>query len=427
MMNFEYRTDQRWGHYSRLMGVQASSREAMIQPIMFQLKSWSRGSFQRPPILYSVFTLLLLLPLLRHGLVAQTLKTQPGSQQDSAGLVRAKRLMRNLDKDENGKFEKSENPAAWRRYRNLDSNKDGVLTIGELEKYRDAYLETGGPRSLNVVYKQVGQQQLHLDLYYPVNQQKSIRNVPVVIYTHGGGWAAGSKQGAAKGSFKSVFLKLLDQGFAIASVNYRLCKKGSGVTMRDCVIDSKDAVRYLAKHSQSLKLDRESFFVMGDSAGGQIAQMLLLTSPRSLTGDPDLASANYQIKAGISWYGPCDFEKMELFNHDDRADFRDRFANRILGSDTSNKLDRYREVSPINYLKKDSPPLLMIQGDQDTTIPVKHAYYMKQKADSIQAPVEIMIIKNAGHNWRKVDAETRPSRQAIIERTVQFFADHLSE
>ena len=67
----------------------------------------------------------------------------------------------------------------------------------------------------------------------------------------------------------------------------------------------------------------------------------------------------------------------------------------------------------------------MIQGDKDTTIPVKHAYHMKQKADAVKAPVEIMIIKNAGHNWRKVDAEIEPSREAIIERTVQFFVDHL--
>jgi len=82
---------------------------------------------------------------------------------------------------------------------------------------------------------------------------------------------------------------------------------------------------------------------------------------------------------------------MDLFNHDDRPNFIDRFANRILGSDSgpTDKLARYREVRPINYLSKDSPPLLMIQGDRDTTIPVKHAYYMKKKAAAVDAPVEI--------------------------------------
>tara|TARA_R110002072_G_scaffold302615_1_gene486850 strand:- start:139569 stop:140708 length:1140 start_codon:yes stop_codon:yes gene_type:complete len=349
-----------------------------------------------------------------------------GEEQDLAALVRATRTMRKIDKDGNGTFEKSEDPSVWRRYQKLDADRDGVLTIDEFLKDRGSHLETGGKCKLDIVYKTINQRVLRLDLYYPASdQQESLH--PVIIYTHGGGWAAGSKQGIANGSFKDVFQQLVEHGFAVASVDYRLCKPDSGITMRDCVVDSKDAVRYLSKNSHTLRLDPDRFFVMGDSAGGQIAQMLLLTSPESLPGDQELASATYHMQAGVSWYGPCDFEKTNLFNHDDRADFRDRFGARIVGLDIdpASKLERYREMSPIQYLRHDSPPLLMIQGDKDTTIPVKHAYYMKQKADAAKAPVEIMIIKNAGHNWRKVDADIDPSREAIVERTVQFFVDHL--
>lgn len=339
-------------------------------------------------------------------------------------LARATRIMAVVDKDKNGTFEKDEAPQAWKRYRRLDANRDEVLTLDELCKERSEFLETGGQRKRDVVYKTVGQRNLTLDLYYPTPQANGVDSShPVVFYTHGGGWAAGSKQGIARGSFKDVFLELVDAGFAVASVNYRLCKKDSGITMRDCVIDSKDAVRYLARHRESLKLDSDQFFVMGDSAGGHIAQMLLLSAPEALPGDEELAAMTYRMVAGVSWYGPCDFEKIDLFNHDDQVDFRDRFVARILGTDStpSDKLARYREVSPINYLSENSPPLLMIQGDKDTTIPVKHAYYMKQKADQVGAPVETMIIKNSGHNWRKVDAEIDPSREAIIQRTVEFF------
>ena len=268
---------------------------------------------------------------------------------------------------------------------------------------------------------------MKLDLYYPT--AKPSEKCPVIVFTHGGGWAAGNRYKAASGSFAIVFEQLIKEGFAVAPVTYRLAKKDSNVAMRDCVIDCKDAIRYLAKNSETLGIDPMRICVMGDSAGGHIAQMLLLASPEQLPGDPALAEVPYRMVAGVSWYGPCDFEKMELFNHDDRADFKDRFAARILGSDSgpTDKLARYREVSPINYLSKDSPPLLMIQGDKDTTIPVKHAHYMKQKANEVEAPVEIMIIKNSGHNWRKVDAEIEPSREAIIERTVKFFVQHLHQ
>ncbi len=287
------------------------------------------------------------------------------------------------------------------------------------------YLETGGQRKLEVLYKQASGQDLHLDLYYPTKNPAD--KFPVVIFTHGGGWAAGSRYKAAAGSFESVFLRLVKEGFAVAPVTYRLAKKDSNAAMRDCVIDCKDAIRFLSKNNRALKIDPMRVYVMGDSAGGHIAQILLLSSPESLPGDPTLAEVTYRMVAGVSWYGPCDFENTDLFNRDDRPDFRDRFGPRILGSDSGpqDKLTRYREMSPINYLTSTSPPLLMIQGDKDTTIPVKHAYYMQEKAKAIQAPVEILIVKNSGHNWRSVGADINPSRQVIVDRTVRFFVDHL--
>ena len=294
---------------------------------------------------------------------------------------------------------------------------------GTSRPQRAKYLDTGGERKLEVVYKAISGRDLKLDLYYPTARRS--KKCPVVVFTHGGGWAAGNRYKVASGSFAVVFKRLVNEGFAVAPVTYRLAKKESGVAMRDCVIDCKDAIRYLAKNSESLGIDPMRICVMGDSAGGHIAQMLLLTSPKQLPGDKALAEVSYQMLAGVSWYGPCDFENMDLFNHDDRPDFRDRFGPRILGSDSgpTDKLERYREVSPVNYLRSDSPPLLMIQGDKDTTIPVKHAHYMKQKANSIKAPVEVMIIRNSGHNWRRVDADIDPSREAIIERTVKFFVE----
>ncbi len=286
------------------------------------------------------------------------------------------------------------------------------------------YLETGGRRKLEVLYKRVSGKDLHLDLYYPTENRAA--KCPVVVFTHGGGWAAGNRYKAATGNFETVFLRLIKEGFAVAPVTYRLAKKDSNVAMRDCVVDCKDAIRYLSKHSESLGIDPMRVYVMGDSAGGHIAQMLLLSSPESLPGDPTLAKAAYRMAAGVSWYGPCDFEKTDLFNHDDRPDFRDRFGPRILGSDSGpqDKPARYREMSPINYLTPTSPPLLMIQGDKDTTIPVRHAYYMQEKAATIGAPVEILIVKNSGHNWRRVGADIEPSRQEIVDRTVRFFVDH---
>lgn len=131
--------------------------------------------------------------------------------------------------------------------------------------------------------------------------------------------------------------------------------------------------------------------------------------------------------AGVSWYGPCDFEKTELFNYDDRPEFRDRFGPRITSKKTKadEKLALYREMSPINYLEKWSAPLLIIQGDKDTTIPVKHAYYMNEKAKKIGADLTTIIVNNAGHNWRRVENDIDPNGEAIEKATIDFLVSHL--
>ena len=278
----------------------------------------------------------------------------------------------------------------------------------------------------DIVYKTTAAGELHLDLFYPAT--KLVGAYPLVVYTHGGGWAAGSKNKArGRSNIARTVRGLTEAGFCVAAVQYRLCKNGD-TSIRDCVTDSMDAVRYLTKQSEARHLDPTRVFTYGDSAGGQLAQMLLLTQPDDFPGAAELAGQRYTMLAGVSWYGPCDFEKTELFNHDGRAKFRDRFGPRVLKSDTppADKLRLYREVSPVNYLRKESPPLLMIQGNKDTTIPVHHAYYMQEKAKACAAPVELLIVKNAGHNWREVDAPIEPSRDKIIQRTVDFLVAELN-
>ncbi|WP_405575600.1 prolyl oligopeptidase family serine peptidase [Winogradskyella sp. Asnod2-B02-A] len=333
-----------------------------------------------------------------------------------------------LDVNKDGQFTEDDNKRLWKNLNKLlDSNGDALVSFEEFSANKQVpYLKTEGKRKLNVLYKVTEEEDLYLDIYYPKTSKEG-EKLPVVIYTHGGGWTTGSRHGAANASFKTVHTALLEKGFCVVSVSYRLWKKDGNTTMRDCVIDSKDAMRYLSKHSETLGIDANQFFSFGDSAGGQISQMLLLSSPETLKGDPDLASYKYNMVAGGSWYGPCDFEDISLFNHDDSPNFKDRFGARITKPDTKpkDKLALYKEMSPINYLEKNSAPLLMIQGDKDTTIPVNHAYYMAEKANEVGAPVTTLIVKNAGHNWRKVGADINPTRESIIKTTIDYFVSYL--
>jgi acetyl esterase/lipase len=344
--------------------------------------------------------------------------------QESYQEVYAKREIMRADKNGNGVLEKSEVKKRWEQLKAFDKDSDEVISLDEYPKKDIPYLDTQGKRNLNLMYKSTPEENLYLDIYYPSKQPEN-KTYPVVVYVHGGGWFNGSKENITKGAIKETFQKLVEQGFAVVSVNYRLTRHKS-VVMRDCVVDVIDAVRYLSKNNASLDLDVNHVYVLGDSAGGQLAQMLTLADPSKFLGDKELYKYNYKIGAGVSWYGPSDFTQIQLFETDDPTKDPDRFRGRILksGFDPLQKEALFKEMSPIYYLTENSPPLFMMAAEDDTTIPVGHAYHMKNKADSIGAKVELFTVKNAGHNWRKVGAEIDPSIDVIIQKTVDFFMNY---
>lgn len=332
--------------------------------------------------------------------------------------VYARRLLARGDANRDGVVDRKEAERIRVDPTPLDMDANGALDLAELHGARIPYLRTTSPRRLNVLYKQTPQEDLYLDIYYPT--APATAPFPVVIYTHGGGWTTGSKHNIAAGPLKDVAFGLLEAGLCVVAVNYRLCGVDSAVIVRDCVLDARDAVGYLGRHAADLRIDAARAFVLGDSAGGQIAQMLLLSAPRGETVDP--AGAGFHIRAGVAWYAPCDFERPELFAGDE-AGRADRFGRRILGD--ANRAEElkvlYREVSPVAYLSSESPPLLLVHGDHDTTIPVAHACFMKEQATAVGAPVETMIVRNAGHNWRPAGGTIDPPVQTVVARTVDFF------
>ena len=169
----------------------------------------------------------------------------------------------------------------------------------EFSKFEIPHLETKGDIILNIKYKTTKEEDLYLDVYYPIIKPET-KKYPIMLYTHGGGWFNGSKENIMKSPVKEPFLELVERGFAVVSINYRLTRQKS-VLMRDCVIDAMDALRYITKNSDALELDANNVYVLGDSAGGHIAQMITLANPNDFKGDDNLYVNPYKVIAGVSW------------------------------------------------------------------------------------------------------------------------------
>jgi arylformamidase len=111
-----------------------------------------------------------------------------------------------------------------------------------------------------------------LDVYAP----PGAKNVPVVVWIHGGGWQTGDKT--------LVQLKpqaFVDKGFVFVAMNYRLLP---AATMGDIIRDVAKSVRWVHDHIAEHGGDPKRLLVMGHSAGAQLAA-LICTDDRYLKAE----------------------------------------------------------------------------------------------------------------------------------------------
>ncbi|WP_282111946.1 alpha/beta hydrolase family protein [Maribacter stanieri] len=116
---------------------------------------------------------------------------------------------------------------------------------------------------------------LQLDFYSIPSTTLELK--PTVVLVHGGGFTAGQRNG---GDEKRLSTYLARQGFNVASINYRLSRKGKSFgcdcpasikidTYVEAVADLSKAINYLTKDSLPFKADPTKIFLIGSSAGAE--------------------------------------------------------------------------------------------------------------------------------------------------------------
>ena len=102
-----------------------------------------------------------------------------------------------------------------------------------------------------------------LDVYW----NTKFKNAPIVFTIHGGGFSFGDKAYCNEDMIKLYMSK----GCIVVSPNYRLLKIGTGVSIKDCVLDSAMAVAYIQKHAEKYGGNPKKIVSTGASAGGFIS------------------------------------------------------------------------------------------------------------------------------------------------------------
>ena len=124
----------------------------------------------------------------------------------------------------------------------------------------------------DIPYVEHADQRQTLDVYAPPDT----KNLPVVVWIHGGGWQAGDKSDVLEKP-----RAFGEKRFIFVSVNYRLLP---AVEMGDIVRDVAKSVRWVSDHVAGLGGDPQRLFVMGHSAGAQLAA-LICTDERYLKAE----------------------------------------------------------------------------------------------------------------------------------------------
>ena len=279
------------------------------------------------------------------------------------------------------------------------------IALAQPAESRPSRLPEGAIAYRDLAYVPNGHERQKLDLYLP----KDGTNLPLIINIHGGAFKMGSKE-------QGVPMEYLTQGYAVASINYRLSQHAKfPAQIEDC----KASVRWLRAHANEYRLDPNHFAAWGASAGGHLAAMLGTTGD---TREFDIGANLDQpsrVQAVVDYFGPTDFLQMDAHRLPNGMvhDSANSPESELIGGAIQENKDKAARANPITYVTLGDPPFLIVHGDQDPLVPHHQSELLEAALKKAGVPVTFYPVKGAGHGGLR--------DPKVPEMTGEFLARHL--
>lgn len=256
-------------------------------------------------------------------------------------------------------------------------------------------------------YAKVGDVALHIDLYLP---DESDAAPPLIVWIHGGGWQNGSKD-------RCPFRWMVDEGYAVASVQYRLTDKGSfPAQIHDC----KGAIRWLRANATEYGYNAEKIGAVGISAGGHLVALLGTSGDlKELEGDVGgNLDQSSRVQAVLDMCGPSDF----VLRWKERPDAVNKPGSpvyKLLGGPLPEKREVAEAASPAFHVTEDDAPLLIVHGTKDQLVQHAQSEHLRDLYKQAELDVTLETIEGGGHVPREFFDATRR------KMALKFFGDHI--
>lgn len=247
-----------------------------------------------------------------------------------------------------------------------------------------------------VVFATHGGVDLMMDMAYP---KTASGPRPVLIFISGSFWGHWWGPRFDRHQYDRAIRAAAEHGYFAATVGYRpISVKENGKTKYRYpaqLIDVRSAVRWLRAHASRYDLDTHRFGAVGWSSGGQLSLMLgLLNDTTRLAGEVDDLSYSSSVEAVVSISGPTDMSRLYA-----EATYpgEQGLLVELMGGTPEQLPDRYRDASPISYVTRRAPPILMIQGDADIEVPPDQARFVQERMKAVGAPVRVIVVPKRKH------------------------------
>ena len=236
---------------------------------------------------------------------------------------------------------------------------------------------------------------LKLNTYRPWQEGK----YPALIVIHGGAWRSGTPNG-----YEQFSCYMAARGYSVVTIDYRHAPKYKFPQQLE---DVNTALQYIRDRAADLEIDLDKMVIMGRSAGGHLA---------SLAAYQDVIP----WQAVINYYGPTDLtEGYYDLPSPDPIDIQDVLEN-FLGGTPEEKLPEYQQASPINYIKPDLPPSLLVYPSRDRLVQAKFGQELYDKLIANDNTAILLEIPWAEHAFDAVFFGV--SNQLILYYTERFLA-----